>query len=193
MSDGRTPPGTQWLQQQTAQTQQPTIIAQAQQQWPILNRPELSYKYSLQPNRGFLEAWPPGETGTSDRPRPSDFPATGYGIEIYNPQTRPIDVLGDVTSHFLVNTDPTIKDYYQRFQSSLTPEQEARLKEQYQHAQRHEGEKRPYAQWRELTGMPGYFRGYPFKQWPDAFNQRAYTPEQRTMLDQMMSYLQTAR
>ena len=188
------PPGTQWLRQQNQAQQQPSIIAQAQKQWPILNRPDLHYKYSLQSNpQDYLEAWPPGETGTPDRPRPSDFPASGYGIEIYNRNTKPLDVLGDVTSHFLVNTDPTIKSYYQRFQQSLTPEQEQRLQEQYRHAQQHEGEKRPFAQWRQQSGMPAYFRGYPFKQWPDDFNAKAYTPEQRKMLDQMMTYLQTAK
>jgi hypothetical protein len=190
------PPGTQWLRQQTDAQQQPTIVADAQKQWPILNRPDIHYRYNLQAKNtpGGLEAWPPGETGTPDRPRPSDFPSDAYGIEIYNPKTtRPLDVLGDVTSHFLVNTDPTIKDYYQRFQQSLSPDQHARLQEQYRHSQRHEGEKRPYDLWLKQSGMPAYFRGYPFKQWPDSFNQKAYTPEQRKMLDEMMTYLKTAK
>jgi hypothetical protein len=40
-----------------------------------------------------------------------------------------------------------------------------------------------------MTGLPAYFRGYAFKQWPDEFNERAYTPEQREMFDRMMNQL----
>lgn len=184
-----TPPGTQWLQQQTQQAKQPDVFAQAKQQYPILNNPAINYKFTPRSDGPMLEAWPPGETGTPDRPRPQDFPAQQYGIEVYNPKTRPIDVLGDVVSHFLVNSDPKIKDYYSQFSASISPEQEARLREQYQHAQRHEGEKRPYPQWREHSGLPAYFRGYPFQQWPKAFNDKAYTPAQKRMLDDMMKYL----
>lgn len=167
------------------------IFEQAKRQYPILDNPAINYKFTPRSDGPMLEAWPPGETGTPDRPRPKDFPAQQYGIEVYNPKTRPIDVLGDVVSHFLVNSDPTIKDYYSRFSSSLSPQQEARLREQYQHARQYEGETRPYAQWRETSGLPAYFRGYPFQQWPKEFNDRAYTPEQKRLLDDMMKYLET--
>ena len=68
-------------------------------------------------------------------------------------------------------------------------EQKERLKGQYGHYVSKEGEKRPYEQWEQMTGLPAYFRGYPFKQWADEFNQVAYTPEQREMFDRMMNQL----
>ena len=71
----------------------------------------------------------------------------------------------------------------------MTPEQKERLKGQYGHYVSKEGEKRPYEQWEQMTGLPAYFRGYPFKQWSDEFNQVAYTPEQREMFDRMMNQL----
>ena len=168
---------------------QPNVLQQAQQQWPILNRLPLSYKYTPRTDRGYLEAWPPGETGSKDAPRPKEFAPDLYGIEVYKSNTRPIDVLGDVVSHFMVKSDPRIKGYYEQFVASLSPQQEQRLQQQYQHAQQHEGEKRPYTQWREQSGLPAYFRGYPFQQWPQAQTQSFYTPQQRQMLDSMMSYL----
>jgi hypothetical protein len=169
--------------------QAPNVFAQAQQQYPILNNRDILYKFSPSQRPEQLEAWPPQETGTPDSPRPSEFPVGKYGIEVYNPQTRPIDILGDVVSHFLVNTDPRIKDYYSRFSASISPQQEARLRDQYQWSRLHEGERRTYDEWRSASGLPAYFRGYPFQQWSPEFVQGAYTPEQRSMLDDMMNYL----
>jgi quinol monooxygenase YgiN len=83
--------------------------------------------------------------------------------------------------------DPRVKGYYEQFAKSITPQQEQRLRLQYQHAQQREGEQRPYEQWREMSGLPAYFRGYAFQQWKDAA--QLYTPEQLKMFDSMMSYL----
>src|SRR5229473_6267124 len=67
---------------------------------------------------------------------------------------------------------------YDSFSQSRTKEQKDRLIDQYLYARRNEGEKRPYADWEKISGIPAYFRGYAFKQWPDEFNAKAYTPEQ---------------
>jgi hypothetical protein len=167
----------------------PNVLQQAQQQWPILNQYNLQYKSTPRTDRGFLEFWPPNETGTPAAPRPKEFAPGQMGVEIYKANTRPIDVLGDVVSHYMRQNDPRVKGYYEQFAKSITPEQEQRLREQYQHAQQREGEQRPYAQWREMSGLPAYFRGYAFQQWSPEFNAQAYTPEQRQMFDAMMSYL----
>lgn len=113
------------------------------------------------------------------------------GIEVYNPKTRPIDIMGDVASHYLTQTDPTVKSFYEQFQQSMTPRQRDIMKEQYQHARQNEGEARPYDQWHERTGLPGYFRGYVFDQWPNA--REMYTPKQIEMFDKMHEYLKKAR
>jgi Spy/CpxP family protein refolding chaperone len=94
-----------------------------------------------------------------------------------------------VTSHQLVKNDPQVQQHYQSFVNSLTPEQEQRLNSQYEHSVQNFGETRPFEQWKEISGLPAYFRGYAFQQWPEDFNERAYTPEQRAKFDQMLQYL----
>ena len=162
-------------------------MEQAQAQYPILKGLGLGYKYNPGGGQGYLEYWPGNETGTPQSPRPSEFPMGKAGIEVYNPSTRPIDIMGDVASHHMTQTDPTIKGYYQQFQESLTDEQKRRLHDQYLHAVQHEGETRPYQHWHESSGVPGYFRGYAFQQWDNP--EELYTPEQMKMFDEMMKYL----
>lgn len=163
------------------------VINQAKTQYPILNTLDIQFKRNHQPDRGYLEFWPEDETGTAQQPRPKEFAHGKIGVEIYNENTRPIDILGDVVSHHLVKTDPTISMYYQKFEESLTDEQKDRLKEQYQHAKTNEGETRPFEQWYASTGLPAYFRGYAFQQWDQP--EQLYTPGQRKMFDTMMQHL----
>jgi len=167
------------------------VFNQALKEYPILGRYGVKGKYSPNARDGYLEFWPPGESGPPDYPRPEEF-GDSPGVEIYKEDTKPIDVLGDVTSHWLIEQDPIVSKYYDDFKQSLTPDQRQRLKGQYSYAQQNFDETRPYEQWESMSGMPGYFRGYPFKQWPDEFNQKAYTPEQRSELDRMMGYLATS-
>jgi len=169
----------------------PNLLQQAQQMWPVLQNYPVSYVEHLNERdpRG-LEAWRAGEPGDKRFPRPKELPLDQYGLELISRRkTRPIDVAGDITSHFLVDQDPRIKQFYQNFIDSLTPEQHARLQRDYKYAQQHEGERRPFEQWRDISRLPAYFRGYAFQQWPKEFTDRVYTPEQRAMFDQMMEYL----
>lgn len=162
-------------------------MQQAQSEFPILNKLGLLYKESPGRAQGFLEFWPGEETGTPMYPRPQDFPMGKAGVEVFDPNTRPIDIMGDVASHHLIQSDPVVKQHYQQFQQSMTPDQTRRLQKQYQHAQENEGEKRPFEQWKERTGLPGYFRGYAFKQWDKP--EDMYTPAQMKKFDEMMQYL----
>lgn len=150
----------------------------------------VGYTYNPKPGPNMLESWPSGEPGSPDNPRPSALPMGQFGVEVNKPETSNLDILGDVTSHKLVKDDPNMTGYYRNFDRSISPDQEEMLHGQYAHAQEHEGEKRPYPDWREAAGLPAFFRGYPFKQWPDAFNQKHYSPEQRQLLDEMMQKLQ---
>jgi len=169
--------------------QQPDIWTQAQQQYPIIQSLGLQYKMNPQPNRGFLEFWPGQEIGTPDRPRPKEFPIGTAGLEVYDPTTRPIDILGDIVSHHLIDNDPVIKNYYSSFEKSLTPQQQARLTQQYLYAKNdpHEPERRPYPEWYRMSGLPAYFRGYAFNQWDRP--EEMYTLQQMQQFDQMMNYL----
>jgi hypothetical protein len=167
----------------------PTLLDQARQQFPALSNYDIAYKNNPGGGQGYMESWPPGETGTPQQPRPAEFSPNRFGVENYNAASRPIDLLGDVASHHLVNIDPTVKQTYQDFTGSLQPFQEDILKGQYQHARTNAGETRPYEDWRTASGVPGYFRGYAFQQWPQDFNQKAYTPQQMNSFDHMMQYL----
>lgn len=163
------------------------LMDQAQSQYPILKGLGLNYKYSPGAQPYMLESWPANETGSSSYPRPKEFPMNSFGVEVYDPKTRPIDILGDVVSHHLINTHPVVQQYYNDFKQSLTGDQKARLQSQYQWAQKNEGEKRPYKEWAESSGIPAYFRGYPFQQWENASSM--YTPDQMDALDEMMKGL----
>lgn len=176
----------------------PNLLAQARAQYPILNNYDYGYTENFRHGGGYLEHWEPGEAGVAPTPqtpldglRPSGLPLNKPGLEIRDPNTRPIDILGDITSHHLINTDPVVKTTYQGLQDSMTPQQHAMLQDQYQYAQKNEGENRSYDDWKAVSGMPGFFRGYAFRQWPDEFNDKVYTPEQKANLDGMMKYLRT--
>jgi hypothetical protein len=165
------------------------LAGRAKQEFPILNRIRMGFKYSPRQNDGMLEFWPSGEPGSPDRQRPKEFGLDKPGVEIFSDKTTPLDVMGDITSHYLIESDPRVKAYYSQFQQSLTPQQQDILREQYDWATANAGERRPFEQWKAISGLPAYFRGYPFQQWSHEFNERAYTPEQRARLDEMMRYL----
>ena len=166
------------------------VFDQAVSEYPIIKKHNIMGKVNIGAREGgqFLEFWPPGESGPPEYPRPIEF-GDSPGVEIYNNETTPLDVLGDVTSHWLVSEDPVVSKYYDDFKSSLSPDQRSRLRGQYNYAQENFNEKRPYEDWESVSGMPSYFRGYAFKQWPEEFSEKAYTPDQMQMFDSMMEYL----
>ena len=167
------------------------LFRTAKEEYPILGDLDLGYKWNPGAHQGYLESWPEDEEGTPEYPRPKEFPLGTLGIEVFDPKTRPIDIMGDVASHFLKDSDPTVAQHYRRFEQSLTSEQRERLKEQYEHEKEKEGEKRPFEQWYEHSGLPGYFRGYAFMQWKDP--EEMYTPGQMQDFDSMMRYFRGKR
>lgn len=180
----------------TAPGSEGNLLEQARARYPILKNYDYGYVENFRPNAGFLEHWDPGDKGAAptsenslDALRPKELPLGKPGLEIRDPNTRPIDILGDIVSHHLIDTDPTVKAAYEKLQASLTPHQQDILKDQYDYAQKNEGETGSFDDWKSRAGMPGFFRGYTFQQWPKEFNDKAYTPEQRADLDKLMGYL----
>lgn len=168
------------------------LLDQAAEQFPILKDHDIAYKENFGGGEGYMEAWSPGMTeGNPGQMRPSEFPMDKFGVEVYNKDSHPEDVMADITSHHLINVDPVVKDTYSKFTNSLEPFQHDILKDQYEWAQKNQNEQRPYDDWRDNTGLPGYLRGYTFNQWPKDFNDKAYTPEQTKMLDTLKNYLQS--
>jgi len=165
------------------------IFEKAKTEYPYLADKDIAYKYSPAQGRGFLEFYSPEETGSPEYPRPKEIPMGKVGVEVFDPRTRPLDILADYVSHYGVEKDPFLAQRYQQFQQSFTPEQQQRLQEQYAYYQQHPEykETRPYEEWLKASGMPGYFRGYTFDQWKDS--QDAYTQQQLELLNQIRQYL----
>ena len=178
---------------------EPNRYEQALQMYPKLSSVPISYKESLTDNKDvpFLEFWPKGETGSLDRPRPKDIDPNNLGVEVYKPTTRPEDVAGDIVSHHMVNTDPTLKKIYSNFENSLDDGQKKDLKRQYvdeviRMKKENPKEKTPtYKEWYDRSGLPSLFRGYTFKQWSPQEIKEAYRPDQLQMLDKVNEYLKS--
>lgn len=165
------------------------IWQQAQKQYPYLADKNIDFVYTPGGGRGMLEFYPPGESGDPQFPRPQQLRMDRPGVQVFDPKTTPLDILGDYVSHYGVKADPFLAQRYQQFSQSLDPKQQQILREQYAYYQNHPQykETRPFEQWLEMSGLPGYFRGYTFNQWPDA--RGMYNAEQLKMLDEVKKYL----
>ena len=165
------------------------LFEKAKTEYPYLADKDIAFDYAPAKGRGFLEFYSPEETGSQEYPRPQNIPMGKVGVQVFDPKTRPVDILADYVSHYGVETDPYLSERYQQFQQSFTPEQQKRLQEQYAYYQQHPKykESRPYEEWLKASGMPGYFRGYTFNQWEDP--KGYYTQQQLELLDQVRKYL----
>jgi len=163
----------------------------------ILNRTKQEYPYLKDKNinvvvnpdskiGGKLEFYDEKETGTGDTPRPQGIPLGQVGIEIKDPNVRPIDVLGDYVSHYAVYNDPKLKPLYDKFIKTIPEEQQ---RDRYNYAVENFGEDRPYEDWKEMSGDPGMLRGYVFDQFPKDELDKIYSPEQIELLDKIKKYL----
>jgi len=173
----------------------PDLLAEAVKQYPILGGLNLSQVTTPMPGDDrMLEFWPPTEEGDQQFPRPKGLPMGQPGLQIISPDTSPNDVAADVVSHYLVNTDPTLKAEYQKFSDSFnTPDGQRRLHEDYKYDYDNSGERRPFDQWAKTTRIPDYLRGYTFKQWPEKAYPHMYTPDQIQIMDQIKAYLQSGK
>ena len=93
-------------------------------------------------------------------------------------------MLADYVSHHAVKNDPVLQALYTEFESNVDP---AVLKQRYEVHRKKYGEKRPYEQWKERTGLPELFRGYTFNQWDNA--EEMYTPQQLDILNRVRGYV----
>ena len=165
-------------------------LNEAKRQYPYLQDKDFDYVENLTDDKkaGYLEFWEPGDEGPPDGSvkRPEGIGIDRMGIEVRNPDTRPIDILGDYVSHEAIYSDPKIKDIYDRYTSTLTDKQ---LQTKYEYEKKNYGEDRPFEQWAERSGKPGMFRGYTFDQFSEDEIKEAYTDEQLKILDEAKKYL----
>lgn len=142
----------------------------------------VAFKQSKSTDSRMLEFYPPGEEYSFDPSRPA--------IEVFGDKASPTDIAADLVSHHLAKgEDQTVTDIYNKFEKSLTPEQLQRLRDQYSWAKMNAGETRSYNDWYKAEGLPAYFRGYAFGQWPDS--EKLYTKDQLKDFDNLISYLKT--
>jgi len=187
------------LQQAMDKAKEPNRYEKALEMYPKLSSVPIAYKESLTDKTDvpYLEFWPQKEEGSPDRPRPKDIDINKLGVEVYKPTTRPEDVAGDIVSHHMVNTDPTLKKIYSEFEKSLDDNQKKDLKRQYTEEvirmkQEDSKERTPtYKEWYERSGLPSYFRGYTFGQWKPDEIKESYRPDQLQLLDKVNEYLKS--
>ena len=160
------------------------LFERAKKEYPYLSDKDISFMYSPASGNRVLEFYAPDEPGDPKSPRPSQLPMGEVGIQVFSPKAKPLDILGDYVSHYAVEKDPKLASLYSQFGQSLDPKM---MQQRYQYHQQHFGEKRPYEQWLQTSGLPEMFRGYTFNQWPDAA--KMYTPQQLQILDQVRQYL----
>lgn len=135
-----------------------------------------------------LESWGRGEPGGPNWTRPDTLPIEKDSIQIFdNGRVSPKDVLADYAGHYLMNPespnyDPDLGAMYDQYTKSLSPEM---MKDRYEYAKQHFGEKRPFETWLKSSGAPSVMRGYVFDQWPDEFNRKINSPNQIKMLDEI--------
>ena len=156
-----------------------TIADEAYEQFPRLK----TYGFQFMDSRGdpsaanrHLETYPADER---DNPMPGK-----PTIRQFNPKASPKDFLGE-TLHILPKIDPyvgSLRDYFVR---SMTPQQQAQLRRQYEYHRQNYGEQRPFNQWAEVSGIDAWFRGHVTGQWPADM----YTPEQLKMFQSLEQYL----
>lgn len=157
------------------------LFEKAKAEFPYLKDKDVAFAYTPIPDESrFLEFYSPEETK-----RPKYLPAGKVGIEVFSPKVRPIDILGDYVSHYGVQNDPELAKLYSGFKQTVP---DTTMRERYAYHQQKLGEKRPYEDWLEISGMPEYFRGYTFNQWGENAKQM-YTPEQLQYLDKIRQYL----
>ena len=168
---------------------------QAEANWPRFKEANLAYTKS--PNDGSgrkIEAWDEGDKGGFKMRgetlyRPEGLPLNQRGIEDFGDNTPPLDLYGDLVSHYSVNEEGSeLRKKYLDFTGNVPMET---MQNRYGHAQAEAakyGEKiAPFDEWNSRSGMPEYFRGYTFNQWPNA--EEMYRPEDLEKLDSIKGLL----
>ena len=165
------------------------MLDRAKQEYSYLADKDIPFVYT--PNtetENKLESWKAGEPGGDGYQRPTQIPINKFGMQVFNPEGgSPLNILGDYVSHYGVENDPKLKEYYTQFQGLLDPQA---MQERYQYHTENLGEKRPYETWYDMTGLPELFRGYTFKQWGDEEEaKKNYNPQQLDVLNKVRQYL----
>lgn len=155
----------------------------AQSKYQFLKNNPMMYMESPQEGQGYAETWPAGETGSPDRPRPTQFPLEKVGIQVFKPGKFSADDIAGEALHI----DPVASRYRDQFTSSISPQQWEELKRQPDY----EGD--GAEDQRKKAVIDAAMRGYTVNQWPKDAVDRFFSPSQRTMLDGLKNYMETGK
>ena len=170
------------------------LINKTKEQYAYLKDIPMSYTQG----DGYLEAYPAGESGGLQYPRPDSLPIDRFGIDIRNQNTTPDMIAGDYVSHYMTKNDPVIKENYNQFIGSITPKQSELQQKRYNDYTRgyyinEQGnqvglpkEERSFEDWKSMSDNDGIYRGLLFNQW----NPNSYTEEQHKLNQEAKKYLQ---
>lgn len=141
------------------------IVAATFQKYPGLEkyRHLFAFKQSGPNAQGYQsESYAKGQSDSFDKSK--------LAIELYGSKNKPADLAGEIVSHFLAKqpqgsgpgVDPALSKLYQQFVKTITPQQMAWMRRDYQS----EGgvKSRPFAQYERTSGQPALFRGSLFGQ-----------------------------
>ena len=154
--------------------------------WKFLKK--LNIKQTNMPyiGKGYAETWHKGDEGSPDwMMRPNDIPLNQNGISVFQPDKWTAkDTAGEG-----LHLDPMANQYRTRLLESMTPEQMAQAKNEF-NDYNFVGNSIPETnKVNNLTDA--MMRGYTVGQAPDQFNQSFYNPKQKETLNQLKRYMQT--
>jgi len=181
------------------------LIGETNKRYPFMQNNSVGVKinHGRPGSQGYLEAFPPGETGRPagsmgpDDPgllRPSEFPIGASGIEVYSDEVNPADLAGDIFTH----TDKVGERMSNDLAQTINGSQEQEMSRQYLDYNETIKEGSPNAEARALAnGTDGLLRTSVFGQGgPGAVNgldRFNFNIEQQNILDGAKSYVNTGK
>jgi hypothetical protein len=163
---------------------EPDVLAFAREKYPFINQYDPRVKISPRPNSPYYaETFKPGEEGSPEAPRPSEFPLSSLGVEIYKPGNA--FTSDDYAAEFL-HGDGRANQARSDIMKTLTRRQTGILKDQPDYAD----DGGLSEQKRMENATDALLRGYTVGQWPKAaIEDFGLSLNQTLVLDALKKYM----
>lgn len=145
------------------------------------------YDFNVIPGQGpgYAEFYSPDERDNPTPGRPT------IEIRKQDLEGRELEnvIAGDALHH-MGRADPEFKKMREQYRNSMSEEAKAQQKGRYEYSQKNFGEKRPYDQWFEASGLDAPIRGHLFPDENAEFKENwPYSDPQKYVLGRMQRYL----
>lgn len=169
------------------------ILADAQRDFPFINKHNPHIKVSPGTDRNYAETFGPDEEGSKEFPRPKEFPYGATGIEVYKPeQFTPADYAAE-----FLHVDPFANKTREQMIRLYTPEQRELMKRggDYQETiARNLGERKALENATDALLRAYSVQNHPSHQWhKDELYDLNFTPEQLKVLDNLKTYVEGSK